>query len=131
MPEFAIRRAAGEGWTYIEPTEPRSSFREYGEEVFAGDGSRVELGYIDVLWDFGDLPLTGEEMYRFLLFCPGATANVQVRTKTREVTTSGQPVFRIYESVMYRPDSEFDTQHSSQRFVQVSIKFKCSEEIED
>ena len=128
MADFAIRRTSGEGWTYVS-AEPKSSFKEYSEEVFAGDGSRVELGYIDVLWDYGDLPLTGLEMEEFYRFCPGATASVQVRTKTREVDSNGQPVFRAYDAIMYRPDSEFDTQHSSQRFVQVKIQFKCSTEI--
>lgn len=128
MADFAIRRSAAEGWTYVS-AEPKSSFLEYGEEKFAGDGSRVEVGFCDVVWDYEDRPLTGEEMYEFLQFCPGATASVQVRTKTRGVSASGQPVFRIYQSVMYRPDAEFDTQHGTQRFVNVSIRFRGSEEL--
>ena len=130
MADFAIRRTSGEGWTYVA-AEPKSSFREYGEEKFAGDGSRVEVGYVDIVWDYGDLPLTGEEMYEFLQFCPGATANVQVRTKVREVSSTGQPVFRAYEAVMYRPESEFDVQHSTQRFVNVIVRFKGSTEVAD
>lgn len=128
MADFAIRLSAAHGWTYIS-AEPRSSFLEFGEAKFAGDGSRVEIGYVDILWDYGDLPLTGEEMYEFLQFCPGASASVQVRTKTREVNASGQPVFRAYEATMYRPDSEFDTQHSDQRFINVKIQFRGSEEV--
>ncbi len=130
MADFAIRRTSSEGWTYVS-AEPKSSFLEFGEAKFAGNGARVEIGYVDILWDYGDRPLTGEEMYEFLRFCPGATASVQVRTKTREVTASGQPIFRAYEATMYRPDSEFDTQHSDQRFTQVSVRFRGSEELSE
>jgi len=130
MAGFAIRRASGEGWTYVS-AEPKSSFTEYSEVKYAGDGSAIEVGYIDVVWDYGDLPLTGTEMYQFLRFCSGASASVQVRTKTRAVNSAGQPVFRAYEAIMFRPQSEFDTRHLTQRFVQVQIRFRCSEEIPD
>lgn len=130
MAEFAIRRSSGEGWTYVL-AEPRSSFKEYGEEKFAGDGSRVEIGYVDILWDFNDQPLTGLEMEEFYRFCPGATASVQVRTKVREVSSTGQPVFRVYEAIMYRPDCEFDVRHSTQRFINVKVRFRGSEELSE
>lgn len=128
MAEFAIRRTSGEGWTYV--AEPRSSFLEYGEEVFAGDGDRVELGYIDIMWDYGDTPISGEEMRQFLSFCSGASASVQVRTKTREVTTDGNQVFRNYACIMYRPQSEFHRRHGvNQEFTNVIIRFRGSEEV--
>ena len=128
MADFAIRLSAAHGWTYVG-AEPRSSFLEFGEAKFAGDGSRVEIGYADVVWDYGDLPLTGLEMAEFYGFCPGASAEVQIRTKTREVSSTGQPIFRAYSATMYRPESEFDTQHATQRFVQVKVRFRCSEEV--
>lgn len=130
MADFAIRLSAAAGWTYVA-AEPKSSFREFGEEKFAGDGSRVEVGYVDITWSYDDLPLTGTEMGEFYGFCPGASASVQVRTKVREVTASGQPVFRIFQCIMYRPDVEFSTRHITQRFVNVSIRFRGSEELSE
>lgn len=128
MAEFAIRRATGEGWTYVD-AEPKSSFKEYGEELFMGDGGRVEVGYVDILWDYGDRWFSGEEMYQFLRFCSGATASVQVRTKTREVNAAGNPVFRAYQATMYRPDSEFLTMQGQQYFINVVVRFRGSEEV--
>lgn len=130
MPEFGLRRTSGEGWTYVD-AEPKSSFKEYGEELIAGDGSRIEIGHVDIVWDFGDTWISGMEMYQFLLFCPGASAPVQVRTKTREVTAAGYPVFRAYEAEMYRPESEFLTIHGIQYFVQTVIKFRGGAEVAD
>ena len=128
MAGFAIKRTLGEGWTFIT-AEPKSSFKEYGQEVFAGDGSRVELGYVDIEWDYGNRPLSGEEMYQFLTFCSGATANVYVRTKTREVDESGNPVFRAYRAVMYRPDGEFLQRTDGQWFINVKVRFRGSVEV--
>lgn len=128
MADFAIRLSAAAGWTYVS-AEPKSSFREFGEEKFAGDGSRVEVGYVDITWSYDDLPLTGTEMGEFYGFCPGASASVQVRTKVRSVNADGTPVFKIYECVMYRPDCEFYTQHGQQWFTNVSIRFRGSKEL--
>jgi hypothetical protein len=126
--DFGLRRASGEGWTYVEP-EPKSSFKEYGETLIAGDGSSIEVGWVDIEWDYGDYFFSGTEMYQFLQFCPGASATVQVRTKTREVTSAGYPVFRNYTAEMYRPESEFKTVHGIQYFSQVVIRFKGGAEV--
>ena len=128
MADFAIRLSAAHGWTYVA-AEPKSSFLEYGEEKFAGDGSRVEVGHVDILWDYGDTQLTGLEMAEFYRFCSGASASVHVRTKTREVTLTGQPVFRIYEATMYRPDSEFYSTYGTQIFINVKVRFRGGAEV--
>jgi len=126
--DFAIRRSSGEGWTYVS-AEPKSSFLEYGEEKFAGDGTRFEVGYVDISWDYGDTLLTGLEMVEFYRFCSGASASVHVRTKTREVTISGQPVFRIYDAIMYRPDVEFYSMYGTQYFTNVKVRFRGGTEL--
>jgi len=128
MAEFALRRTTGEGWTYV--AEPKSSFKEWGEETFAGDGDRTELGYVDILWDYASTPLSGLEMYQLLSFCSGASANIQVRTKTNEVTAAGNQVFRNYRAVMYRPEVEFHRKHGiNQEFINVKVRFRGSEEV--
>lgn len=127
MAEFAIRRSSGEGWTYV--AEPKSSFQEFSEVKYAGDGNAIEIGYITVEWDYADRPLTGIEMYELLQFCSGASSSIQIRTKTNRVTSNGGPVFRIYEATMFRPDVEFDTRHATQRFINVGIRFKCGQEL--
>lgn len=126
--EFGIRRTSGEGWTYV--VEPKSSFKEYAERKFNGDGSITEVGYVDVLWDYENRPLSGPEMYQLLRFCPSASANIQVRTKTNEVTAAGDQVFRNYQAVMYRPEVEFHRRHgNSQEFINVVIRFRGSAEV--
>jgi|GEM_PF-5607934 len=127
MAGFAIRRTAGEGWTYID-AEPRSSFLEYGAETFAGDGTRVEAGYVSILWEY-DRPISGLEMAQFLNFCPGASADVFVRTKSRSVDISGNPVWKAFLATMHRPDSEFIWRHGQQYFINVKVIFRGLAEV--
>lgn len=107
--------------------DPRTSFRNYSKLLDLGNGMKRGAGWPTAEWHYGYLLQEQREQLRS--FCTGASAEVFMRTRTRDEDDSETPIlFKIYKAVMIWPETE---EYIKSKRIDFVIKFTRLEEQED
>lgn len=77
---------------------PRAMFRDYAERVTAASGRVYGRGYPSCQWTFSRL--TNAQRSQLKSFCPGASAQVYIRTLAND------DAYHTYQAVMAWPEEE-------------------------
>lgn len=124
MPEFAIGSTLEDLTNLSEletPVEyPRSEYLPYARTVNKGNGGRRGVGSPVAVWNFPLLSI--EERNQLKEFCPGASAQVYIRTKLNDDS------YADFSANMIWPDSPEDRWYGEKK--NFSILFRNLELIE-
>jgi hypothetical protein len=93
--------------------EPNSIFQDYSERLILGDGSARGVGAPVAIWTF-ELLEDANPRNQLKEFCPGASADVYIRTLRNDDT------FGIYQAIMHWPLEESTDNHWN---LKLNIKF--------
>jgi len=104
--EFKIGATLG-GITSLDilPTpvlDPTTDFKPYSKLIDLGSGLKRGAGYATAKWIYGYI--TEAQRNQLRTFCTGASAEVFIRTRTRD--TSGSTLFKTFKAVMTWPEQE-------------------------
>lgn len=87
---------------------PRSKYFAYTETIQLGDGSFFGSGYPHAVWTWGFMR---DDLYAALrVICPGASANVIIRTLKDDYTT-----YEYYNAIMTWPELDSYERYSGKR----------------
>lgn len=104
MPEFEIGTTLEELTNLSELTtpveHPKSEYLPYARTVNKGNGGKRGIGSPVAVWNFALLSL--EERNQLKEFCPGASANVYIRTKLNDDS------YADFSATMIWPDTTED-----------------------
>jgi len=78
-------------WDAGIPNNPDSSYVPHSEVVRSLSGRSYARGYPTATWHWDVISAANRATLRS--FCPGASAEVYIRTRTNEIEVSGQDVF--------------------------------------
>ena len=95
-------------WDGNVPNNPDSSYIPHSEVVKSLNGLAYARGYPSAVWHW-DI-ITDENRAILRDFCPGASAEVYISTRTNEIDVSGNEVFIDCLAIMNWPTGEEDQQ---------------------
>lgn len=90
------------------PIDPDPSFQPYAAITPLGDGLNEGNGFPIAIWRFNHLSRVHRAILKTL--CPGASANLYIRTPTNELDAYDLPVFKSFACIMHWPPEDEDIQ---------------------